>query len=374
MYSLMRFEMPARTRDAVTTLQYSDLQSDCLTRLKAIVVSCLACVLLAFCWVSQASAAATNCNASVSGSINFDSVNLVDAPYTDINPTVLSFGCDASPGDQVLVCIGLGATTQPSSSINPRYMVMGSGSQQNKLAFNVFTDASRTQIWGDFGNASFPAKPFTLQFANVGGGKNGKGDYYASQVVPFYGRIVSLGQTALPAGQYAASPEVSIHVRFATYTTTAPGCNDPSLVTGGNQSVVAQANVSQNCGISSVSTLDFGTVYQTLTQNVDSQATITALCNGSPSGNKSYTITLGYGNQPSGTTQRRMAGPNGALLNYNLYQDLAHTKAWGNTAATGVQKTGTGQPEPITVYGRVPPQPVQSAGVYNDTVVVTMNY
>ncbi|CAM5198490.1 hypothetical protein CDEF62S_03258 [Castellaniella defragrans] len=132
-----------------------------------------------------------------------------------------------------------------------------------------------------------------------------------------------------------------------------------------------QGTVVQNCNISNVSTLDFGTVFQTLSQNVDNTATITALCNGNMNNANTYTyvITLGYGNQPDGQ-QRRMVGPNGGMLNYGLYRDAARTQAWGNTPQTGYQGTGNGQPQNLTVYGRVPAQPVPGAGVYTDTVVV----
>lgn len=82
---------------------------------------------------------------------------------------------------------------------------------------------------------------------------------------------------------------------------------------------------------------------------------------------------LGNGLSPSGL-QRRMQGPGGSFINYGLYQDATRSVAWGNTNATGVQGTGTGQPQSLTVYGRVPPQPVPGAGTYSDTIVITLSY
>jgi len=338
-----------------------------LARLCLLITQCLAVGLLSLCWAPQASAA--SCSAWVNGSINFGTIDLLTTPTVDTTPTVLNYGCSANPGDKVLVCVGLGPTSIPSSSTNPRYLIFGSGSQPQNLAFNLYTDAARTQIWGDFGQASYQAQPFLLQF--------GSGVYYITNTVTFYGRIKAMGQTSVPAGQYQTNPQLPVNVRYATYTgSTPPSCNDPSLTGGGGNSIYIQAVVAQDCRIDSVSTLDFGTVFQTLNQNVDNTATINVLCNGnanSPGSANAYTVTLGYGNQPNGQ-QRRMTGPNGGLLNYNLYLDSARTQAWGNTAQTGYQGTSNGQSQSITVYGRVPAQPVPGAGVYTDTVIVTMTY
>ncbi|CAM5198482.1 hypothetical protein CDEF62S_03257 [Castellaniella defragrans] len=78
-------------------------------------------------------------------------MNLLATPTTDITGTV-TYACSGQPGDQAVVCVGIGPTTVPSSSYNPRYLAPGTGTQG--LAFNVYKDPARTQVWGDFSSAS----------------------------------------------------------------------------------------------------------------------------------------------------------------------------------------------------------------------------
>jgi len=61
---------------------------------------------------------------------------------------------------------------------------------------------------------------------------------------------------------------------------------------------------------------------------------------------------------------------------YGLYKDIDRTQPWGDASTPGstVSGTGSGANQTLTVYGRVPPQTTPSAGVYADTVVVTVTY
>lgn len=64
---------------------------------------------------------------------------------------------------------------------------------------------------------------------------------------------------------------------------------------------------------------------------------------------------------------------NSALtLQYNLYTTAARTTVWDNV--TGVSGTGNGADQWNTVYGRVPAQTTPAAGVYQDTVNVTVSW
>ncbi|RUY19730.1 spore coat U domain-containing protein, partial [Mesorhizobium sp. M7A.F.Ca.US.001.04.2.1] len=57
------------------------------------------------------------------------------------------------------------------------------------------------------------------------------------------------------------------------------------------------------------------------------------------------------------------------------YRDTGRTQPWGITVGTDtVAGTGNGNVQNLTVYGRVPPQTTPAAGVYTDTVAITVTY
>ena len=74
--------------------------------------------------------------------------------------------------------------------------------------------------------------------------------------------------------------------------------------------------------------------------------------------------------------QRRMAGPGGAELVYNVYLDPGHRRVWGdgNTAGTGLlsgRSDGRRQTV-LPVYALVPRGQARPAGSYHDTLMVTL--
>ena len=84
-----------------------------------------------------------------------------------------------------------------------------------------------------------------------------------------------------------------------------------------------------------------------------------------------YTVALDNGLNASGS-QRRMASSVPAYISYNLYQDSAHALPWNSTTGT-LTGTGTGSAIPLIVYGPVPAAgTTPAAGVYSDTVTMTV--
>jgi spore coat protein U-like protein len=66
-------------------------------------------------------------------------------------------------------------------------------------------------------------------------------------------------------------------------------------------------------------------------------------------------------------------------LNYNLYLDSAYTQIWGDGTGGTVTKSDNiggllGSSISYTVYGRLPGGQNVPAGVYSDTVFVTVIY
>jgi spore coat protein U-like protein len=104
-----------------------------------------------------------------------------------------------------------------------------------------------------------------------------------------------------------------------------------------------------------------------LLANTDGTSTVTVQC----ASGAAYQVGLDNGQHASGTT-RRMQGP-GGLVTYELYRNTTRTQRWGSTINTDtVSGTGNGANQTLTVYGRVPNQTTPSAGIYNDTITVTV--
>jgi spore coat protein U-like protein len=200
-----------------------------------------------------------------------------------------------------------------------RYMTGPNGVE---LAYKLFTDAARTNNWGD----------------TTGNELAGSGT--ASFTV--YGQIAA-GQIVPPG----------------TYTDTMNTATTTFSVT-----VVITAT----CSISATN-LSFGTYTRALVQ---STSTISVNCtNLTP-----YNVGLNAGVATGATvTNRSMTGPGSALLKYQLFSNSGYTTNWGNTVGTDtVPGTGNGANQSLTVYGQIPALEFTAQGSYTDTITVTITY
>ena len=123
--------------------------------------------------------------------------------------------------------------------------------------------------------------------------------------------------------------------------------------------------MSSSCAIGTAGDLSFGQVIA-LDSARDQTSVITFLCRAL------WKIGLSNGSHASGT-QRRMLGPGGNYINYELYKDSNRTQRWGNTPDVDTQ-SGVANYDTLTqatVYGRVPAQEA-IPGTYSDTITVTL--
>jgi len=149
------------------------------------------------------------------------------------------------------------------------------------------------------------------------------------------------------------------------------GFSSPGLAATATGSFAVRITITTECKLVSASDLDFGS-RGVIDANVDSTSTISVQCTtGTP-----YNVGIGLGTGTGASlTSRLMTGPGAATVSYNLYRDVNHTNVWGTTILTDtVSGTGNGAAQPITVFGRVPPQTTPGAGAYSDTVAVTVTY
>jgi spore coat protein U-like protein len=140
------------------------------------------------------------------------------------------------------------------------------------------------------------------------------------------------------------------------------------------------------CNGSNVS-LAFGPYDVASPASLDTQTVMTITCTrtnipGVPP-NPRVTITVGVGaSQTSGSIQNRQLGRTGGgtALNYNVYLDAGRAAVWGNTPGTDTASQTLNVPNKatrsatFTFYGRVFAGQDVSAGFYNDSLLVTVNY
>jgi spore coat protein U-like protein len=148
-------------------------------------------------------------------------------------------------------------------------------------------------------------------------------------------------------------------------TSTARAATDTGNVT-------VSATVAASCVISDAS-LAFGTydpVGANASADLDAIATFTVSC----TGGSSWSIGLGGGQNPTGTTRRMRDGAN--FLTYEIYRDAARSQPWRDTGAAdrvSGAHASTG-PQPVTLYGRIPSAQTPPVGTYADIVVATITF
>jgi|GraSoiStandDraft_16_1057320.scaffolds.fasta_scaffold480047_2 spore coat protein U-like protein len=133
-----------------------------------------------------------------------------------------------------------------------------------------------------------------------------------------------------------------------------------------------QITITNACTIVSATNLNFGSIGVIGAAGVGSTSTITVLCTTSAP----YTVGVSAGTGSGATVANRlMTSAASNTVGYSLYQDAGHSVLWGTTIGTDtVAGTGSGASQALTVYGQVPSQVTPAAGVYNDTVTVTVTY
>jgi spore coat protein U-like protein len=148
--------------------------------------------------------------------------------------------------------------------------------------------------------------------------------------------------------------------------------NASAATSTGNLGV--SATVATNC-VLTVATLNFGT-YRPGNGNRNANGAIRVRC----TNGLAYTVSLGTGLAPAATDTNRGMQRGAALLSYQLFKNAARTQNWGQTlvadrmAGTG---NGLGTDNLMRVFGRIPDSGsnlLAVAGVYTDTVMVTVTY
>jgi len=321
-----------------------------MNALRIIVFALLKVILL-----SQDIAFAQTCSFSMSN-VNFGTVNLLGGGSVDTTAT-LSYSCSMPLGllTYVRICPNVNAGSGGSSG-SVRTMLSGT----NSLSYQLFTDSSRTILWGSVTNTALGGPP-SIDLAVTPGTSN-SGSY------TMYGRIVT-GQAATPGGTYLSTfSGGQTRFNYGGYgpLTAATAC--ASLTTNPEQvSFTVNAVVNRTCTVTAQN-INFGS-HGVISSNVDANGALSVSC----TPDLPYTISLNGGLSNAEPTQRRMTLGTNAII-YGLYSNAARSVAWGSAVGQTLSGTGTGSAQNIPVYGRVARQTTPPPGTYSDTVVVTVTY
>jgi spore coat protein U-like protein len=256
----------------------------------------------------------------------------------------------------ILVCPHFAAGTGGASSAAARQMVSGA----NSLDYQLYSDSGMSVVWGSYAWAYASRPPPILLSPNPLGSSSG--------TATIYGRVPG-GQGTVPPGTYLSTfSGGQVEIRYRT-TLLGNNCDTGLGTLGASPTFTINATVPANCLVATQN-IDFGPK-GVLDANVDATGEVSVTCTPSTA----YTVSLNGGTTGGTPTNRKMS-KGAERVTYGLYKDNARTQPWGDAGTPGstVAGTGTGAAQPLTVYGRVPPQTTPSAGVYTDTVVVTITY
>lgn len=249
-------------------------------------------------------------------------------------------------------CYSIGTGANSASETN---RTLKSGS--NAIQYQIYNEASFSTQCKTTDNRAYPVCQATGPFPAT-----------QTQVLTktLYAKILS-SAALLPPGTYTDSytgAQANVNYRGDTTVECGGHCNyTPFTLT---------LTIAPSCTVSATNMVFPNTGF--ITSVVDSTATLTVTCtNTTP---YIVALTAGTGAGASVIGGRKMTGPGGKTLGYNLFTDINRSVLWGDGSflTKGLSSNGTGSAQSLTVYGRVPVQTAPPPGLYQDTVIVTVTY
>ena len=295
---------------------------------------------------------AQSCSFGVS-TMNFGSVDTLSGSPNNSTAT-LTVNCTGLLLTRILICPNLGTGSGGATGAT-RHMLSGA----NLLNYQLYSDSGRSVVWGSYAWPSAPTVPGFALTLDLGGSGS------ASRTI--YGAVLGGQATAVPGTYLSTFSGTHVEFRYRASVLS----NDCSTSAGSvdRPTFTINATVPANC-LLAIQNIDFGST-GILGANVDATGGVGITCTpGTP-----YTVSLNNGTTGTAPAARKMSKA-GETVTYGLYKDNARSQVWGDAATPGstVAGTGSGAVQNLTVYGRVPAQTTPSAGLYTDTVVVTVTY
>ncbi|WP_406853646.1 spore coat protein U domain-containing protein [Alsobacter sp. KACC 23698] len=262
--------------------------------------------------------------------------------------------CTGAPSSAVRGCLDIGAGSGGQTVAGVRTLAAGA----NTLQYDLYSDPSFTSVWTT-ATGRGPALDVTL-------GAGGTGSATAS----IYARL-PLPQITAPVGAYASS--------FSGFATLRYGPLASMSCAGGSAGATAPASFTVSAGVTPACSLSAGNL------NFGSFSSITALIQASFSfpvtctKDSPYLVYLDGGLTGATDPQARLMKRTGGTdtIKYGVYRGAGCTLPWGSTLGSGLSAIGTGSAQNHVGYGCIQPAgnaPYPAAGVYRDTIVVTVEY
>jgi spore coat protein U-like protein len=251
---------------------------------------------------------------------------------------------------QIGVCARFGKSAAGGDEFN-RAMNDGAG---NSIAYGLYHDPQMTVPWLGESETVFLSTPY-----DTNSGASVQGTVYA--------KILS-ATAGLPAGTYTDDISGAAIVADSGYDGVSNAClsglrsSDAPLLT---VAVTLQAS----CTISASSMVFASAASPAASAQATSRLAV--VC----TKDTPYEVGLSAGMGAGATaTARKMTGPEGRTIGYNLYRDPAHALPWGDAAGFKLSGVGAGGAQTLTVYGLAPAQAMGAPGLYTDTIIVTLTY
>ncbi|MDM7554026.1 Csu type fimbrial protein [Xanthomonas fragariae] len=332
-------------------------------------------VTIAALWLvpSQQARADTTCTVTLGTPLAFG--NVAANGTTDAVAT-LSVSCSTAALSvlgyaQVSLCLDLGPGSASNGLYAPRRML---NSTNDSLDFQIYSEATRTQIWGTTGSTMPSPRTLTLSYAVpvITGGSQ-------AASVALYGRIPA--NQILSVGNHTSSFGGADTVLRYSYNESIIGAPPlPANCTAGGSGTktasnafpfTASANVPARCNTYVTTDLDFGSIAGTIATAIDRTSTISLAC----TNRTAWNIGLDNGSNANGSVRRMRHATSSNYITYELYSNSGRSSRWGNTIGVDtLAGTGNGVTQTVTVYGRAPASQLPIAGAYNDTVTVFITY
>lgn len=130
------------------------------------------------------------------------------------------------------------------------------------------------------------------------------------------------------------------------------------------------------CSVS-LTAMAFGAYNPQSPSPTDSVGTLSVACSSPDPASSTFTIALSPGSSGNANARAMLSGSH--PLYYNLYTNVARTVIWGDDSGGG-ESVASGFPAAsrsaikLSIYGRIPALQNAWAGVYHDSVTVTVSY
>lgn len=299
--------------------------------------------------------ASTDCSATM---LEMD-FNASDPTARNTTSTI-TYSCDTNGNNKeqisVNLCIAIGSPI--------RQLVDASG---ETLAFQIYKDGGRSQIWGDESSRTFLQLPTFSYATPTGSGKS------EPMTVVAYGTITDPGlATAAPVTYNQLLQPRLIYTYKAGDTEPHPCDHNQSSQT--TFDLNAEVKVPGRCSVLTATDMDFGTIYDSAsTGNLASTSFISLEC----ADRTAWQVGLSSGaNDIDDDGTRRLCNAGGTCIRYQLNRPPSYGGGrWGNTLDDDtVADSSAGSRQTLTVHGVISDEQLTEAGDYSDIVTVTLTY